>query len=115
MSTLTISPRGALNLNEVNHHTNGITTATKQSLLGPQQSLLTSFESDLAISHAVGGQKHHRVAIVGAGIAGLRAASVLQRHGVEVTVLEGRPDRIGGRIATSRANGKDVRDIGKYT
>ncbi|RDW87509.1 amine oxidase-1 [Coleophoma crateriformis] len=110
MSTLTISPRGALNLNEINHHTNGISMATKQSLLGPQ-SLIASFESDCAISHAAAAPKHHRVIIVGAGISGLRTASVLQRHGVEVTILEGRPDRIGGRILTSRANGKDVRDI----
>ncbi|SMR54753.1 unnamed protein product [Zymoseptoria tritici ST99CH_1E4] len=51
------------------------------------------------------------VIIVGAGIAGLRAASVLQRHGVEVVVLEGR-DRIGGRIHTTRNEQGVPRDIG---
>ncbi|KAJ5107693.1 hypothetical protein N7456_004368, partial [Penicillium angulare] len=51
-----------------------------------------------------------KVIVVGAGISGLRAAAVLQRHGCEVVVLEGR-DRIGGRILTSR-NGDHVRDIG---
>ena len=51
-----------------------------------------------------------KVIVVGAGISGLRAAAVLQRHGIEVIVLEGR-DRIGGRIHTYRTE-KGVRDIG---
>jgi len=51
-----------------------------------------------------------RVVVIGAGISGLRAASVLQRHGVEVVVLEGR-DRIGGRIHTTHSE-KGPRDIG---
>jgi len=55
-----------------------------------------------------------KVIVVGAGIAGLRAASVLKTHGVEVVVLEARPDRIGGRIYTSRRPGSAPRDIGNY-
>lgn len=55
-----------------------------------------------------------KVIVVGAGIAGLRAASVLRTHGVQVVVLEARPDRIGGRIYTSRKDGHAPRDIGKY-
>lgn len=54
-----------------------------------------------------------KVIVVGAGISGLRAASVLQRHGLEVVVLEGR-DRIGGRICTTRPKGKPARDIGMF-
>lgn len=54
-----------------------------------------------------------RVVVVGAGISGLRAAAVLQRHGVHVTILEGRADRIGGRILTSRRSAEGgARDIG---
>ncbi|KAJ6126641.1 hypothetical protein N7523_002253 [Penicillium sp. IBT 18751x] len=49
--------------------------------------------------------------VVGAGIAGLRAASILKRHGLRVILLEAR-DRIGGRILTSRKNGKPARDMG---
>jgi NADPH-dependent 2,4-dienoyl-CoA reductase/sulfur reductase-like enzyme len=56
----------------------------------------------------------HKVIVVGAGISGLRAASVLRSHNVEVVVLEGRPDRIGGRIYTSRKPGSAPRDIGTY-
>ncbi|KAK5467612.1 carbohydrate-binding module 1 protein [Exophiala xenobiotica] len=53
-----------------------------------------------------------KVIVVGAGIAGLRAASVLRTHGIQVVVLEARPDRIGGRIYTSRKPGHGPRDIG---
>jgi monoamine oxidase len=42
-------------------------------------------------------QNHQRVLVVGAGIAGLCAARLLQDHGVDVVVIEGR-SRIGGRI-----------------
>lgn len=58
---------------------------------------------------ALGDKKH--IIVVGAGISGLRAASLLVRHGVEVTVLEAR-DRIGGRICTTRNDGKTTWDLG---
>ena len=53
-----------------------------------------------------------RVVVVGAGISGLRAASILQRHGVDVVVVEGR-GRIGGRIHTTHTD-KGARDIGTW-
>ena len=37
------------------------------------------------------------ICIVGAGIAGLRCATVLHEGGIRVTILEAR-DRIGGRV-----------------
>ena len=40
-----------------------------------------------------------RVAIVGAGFAGMRAADVLLKHGVKVTIFEAR-DRVGGRVCS---------------
>lgn len=40
-----------------------------------------------------------RVIVVGAGLAGLAAAQLLERQGVEVQVLEAR-DRVGGRVLT---------------
>ena len=43
-----------------------------------------------------------RVAIVGAGVAGLTAAGVLQQAGVEhISIFEAR-DRVGGRMFTVR-------------
>jgi len=45
-----------------------------------------------------------RVVVVGAGFAGLGAASTLHRAGVDVTVLEAR-DRIGGRVHTVSLHG----------
>ncbi len=46
----------------------------------------------------------HDVVVVGAGLAGLRAATVLTRHGLGVAVLDA-ADRPGGRIATDVVDG----------
>ncbi|MFB7810080.1 NAD(P)/FAD-dependent oxidoreductase [Streptomyces virginiae] len=43
-----------------------------------------------------------RVAVVGAGIAGLTAALTLQDAGIPCTVYEANPDRVGGRMWTQR-------------
>jgi monoamine oxidase len=45
-----------------------------------------------------------RVAIIGAGCAGLKAAGLLAEHGVEVVVLEA-SDRVGGRARTAYVPG----------
>lgn len=59
----------------------------------------------LPISNAQSQDSHSgkvkRIAVIGAGIAGLAAANHLQKLGHNVTVLEGR-ERIGGRIWTSK-------------
>lgn len=46
----------------------------------------------------------HDVIVVGAGLAGLRAAQVLTRRGLDVVVLDG-ADRPGGRMATDVIDG----------
>lgn len=53
---------------------------------------------------------HRRVAVIGAGMAGLSAASRLAQAGLEVVVHEAR-DRIGGRILTDRNSGVPL-DLG---
>ena len=50
-----------------------------------------------------------RIAIVGAGLAGLHAARLLRAAGIDVVVLEAR-DRIGGRILTAGADGRPADD-----
>ena len=51
-----------------------------------------------------------RVIVVGAGLAGLAAASDLTADGYQVTIVEAQ-DRIGGRILTDRSLGTPV-DLG---
>ncbi len=80
---------------------------------GPAVQVTVSQET-WAPSAKNGPSAQKKVIVVGAGIAGLRAASVLRSHGVQVVVLEARSDRIGGRVYTSRKAGHAPRDIGKY-
>lgn len=51
-----------------------------------------------------------RIAVIGAGFAGLRCADVLLQHGFPVTIFEAR-DRVGGRVAQSHRLGNTV-DLG---
>lgn len=77
------------------------------SLCRDEGASMSRIASDLAasqtrsISSAAGTEKRRRpkhVGIVGAGVAGLRCADVLLKHGVKVTILEAR-DRLGGRVS----------------
>ena len=78
----------------------------------PTSNGLTSVgETPAVLAGDPGPESTTKVVVVGAGISGLRAASVLQRHGVEVVVLEAR-NRIGGRINTTRNERAVPRDIG---
>lgn len=88
--------------------------AAAGALVEPVSRTATDAAAGLKEASLSGGPAANTVIVVGAGISGLRAASVLQRHGVAVVVLEGRPDRIGGRIYTSRKMNGAPRDIGKY-
>ena len=66
-----------------------------------------------ATTASVGARSERRkadVIVVGAGMAGLAAASRLKKEGAEVIVLEAR-DRAGGRVWTSRSLGLPV-DLG---
>jgi len=52
-----------------------------------------------------------RVAVLGAGFAGLTAAFALAESGVRVTVLEAR-DRVGGRVWSTRLQNGEVAELG---
>lgn len=54
---------------------------------------------------------NNQVVIVGAGLSGLRAASLLHEYGIPCRVLEAR-DRIGGRVLST--SDLDRHDLGKY-
>ena len=114
MSTLFISAPGALNLNEINHRQIQNEVIAGVQAPAPKLVVMPSAVDATLEKLALESSKRQHVIVVGAGISGLRAASVLQRHGIAVTILEGRPDRIGGRICTSRRDGKGARDIGKF-
>ena len=70
-----------------------------------------------SLTHArpVWGEQSPRIAIIGAGIAGLHAAYVLKQAGLTATVYEAR-DRVGGRIqsVTDRAGPGLVSDLGGH-
>lgn len=51
------------------------------------------------------------VAVVGAGLAGLRCADILLQHGIKVTVIEGR-HRVGGRLHQRKLPNGHWVDIG---
>jgi monoamine oxidase len=69
-------------------------------------------------SAALGAPRPHdpRVAIVGAGLAGLACADRLQRAGVRFTIFEANPIRIGGRCWSSRgwADGQVAEHGGEF-
>lgn len=59
----------------------------------------------------MGPKQNVHVAVVGAGLAGLRCADILLQHGFAVSIFEGR-DRVGGRVhQTQLSNGHWV-DLG---
>ncbi len=74
--------------------------------------LLGRLENAAAADKGAGSMSNSkRVIVIGAGIAGLAAASELQAQGCEVVVVEGR-DRVGGRVWTSHKWDDNSVDLG---
>ncbi|WP_425071199.1 FAD-dependent oxidoreductase [Sagittula sp. S175] len=69
-----------------------------------------ALESGELAAEALMETEAERVAVIGAGVAGLAAAQMLTMEGLDVTVIEAR-DRIGGRILTDRSLGLPL-DLG---
>ena len=84
-----------------------------ENIVSISNGLTSVGETPAAVLAGDPGPEPKKVIVVGAGISGLRAASVLQRHGVSVVVLEGR-GRIGGRINTTRNERHIPRDMGQF-
>ncbi|KZF24139.1 FAD/NAD(P)-binding domain-containing protein [Xylona heveae TC161] len=70
----------------------------------------TSDQPDMFSRRLVTQGRKPNVCIVGAGMAGLRCAEVLIKHGVKCTIFEGR-ERVGGRVHQSKQLGHLV-DLG---
>lgn len=70
----------------------------------------SAWDSGLRAAEAVAATSSKNVIVIGAGFAGLAAASALQAQGRQVLVLEAR-DRIGGRVHTISLGGVAV-DVG---
>lgn len=105
---MTTDPRGALSRRRFLHLLGA--TGTTLLLPAPGARAATSLDGgDPGIPIGATGEPT-RVIVVGAGMAGLAAASALRNAGVEVVVLEGR-DRLGGRTWTRDVGGVPV-DVG---
>ncbi|GAA0899581.1 NAD(P)/FAD-dependent oxidoreductase [Pseudonocardia zijingensis] len=72
---------------------------TRRAFLGGLAAATTALGAT-AVSCATGGDGDARVAVIGAGLAGLTCAYRLAQQGVDVTVYEAR-DRVGGRMWSS--------------
>ncbi|CRK47542.1 hypothetical protein BN1723_007599 [Verticillium longisporum] len=93
--------------NEVTRHKENMSMASDEWItqsIQPIANAVNNSEKDAAPA------ARKRVIIVGAGIAGLRAAAVLLEKDIDVVVVEAR-DRIGGRMLTAEV-GKDKLDMG---
>lgn len=68
---------------------------------------LATFIFGLTFSHLAWGAQpaavHHKVVIVGGGMAGLTVANELSKHNIPAVIIEGR-DRLGGRVETHYFN-----------
>ncbi len=95
--------------------------ATHQPIAGGSRRLFLSQSFLAALGLAAGREgegwaagapdkKSRRVLVVGAGVAGLAAASELKSHGFDVVVIEAR-ERVGGRVWTASLQGQPV-DLG---
>ena len=83
---------------------------TESQLRLSRRSLLTGVGAFAAGKASATTSKRGSVVVIGAGMAGLSAASALRGSGHRVVLLEAR-DRIGGRIHTDRSLGQAYRSI----
>jgi monoamine oxidase len=87
-------------------------------LPGIDPSIVTDFDSSTQPSEAPPQEPiplDRPICIIGAGVAGLYTAMILESLGIDYEILEADEDRIGGRIFTHRFNGKQGEDAERGT
>ncbi|MBI3897683.1 MAG: FAD-dependent oxidoreductase [Gammaproteobacteria bacterium] len=98
-------------LQELRRQARAVQTETRRDFL--RYSVVGAVALTLPLARPSFAKTAPRIAIVGAGIAGLTCAYELRRRGIQATVYEA-SDRVGGRMFSSRADTWDGNQVSEW-